>query len=165
MVRVGGGGVKISVLAVGVARGRPPEAAAAIVEAGHEVVSHGWRWIDYQFVDEAVEREHIRLAVDSLTRVTGRRPLGWYTGRLSPNTRRLVVEEGGFLYDADAYNDDLPYWVEVSGTPHLVVPNTLDNNDMKFGTRQGFNSRDDEVRRAHNRRAHDLTPCTRETRI
>ncbi len=136
-------GIKISVFAVGMALERHPEAAAAIVEAGHEVVSHGWRWIDYQFVDEAMEREHIRLAVDRLTRLTGSRPLGWYTGRLSPNTRRLVVEEGGFLYDADAYNDDLPYWVEVAGKPHLVVPYTLDNNDMKFSTPQGFNSGDD----------------------
>ena len=106
-------------------------------------MSHGWRWIDYQFVDEDVEREHMRLAVESLTRVTGVRPLGWYTGRLSPNTRRLVVEEGGFLYDSDAYNDDLPYWVVVDDTPHLVVPYTLDNNDMKFGTPQGFNTGDD----------------------
>jgi allantoinase len=119
---------------------RHPDAARAIVEAGHEIVSHGYRWIDYQFVDEATERAHLRLAVEALTRAAGHRPLGWYTGRLSPNTRRLVVEEGGFLYDADAYNDDLPYWVEVGGRPHLVVPYTLDNNDMKFGTPQGFNS-------------------------
>jgi putative urate catabolism protein len=135
--------IPVSVFAVGMALERHPEAAAAIVEAGHEVVSHGWRWIDYQFVDEGVEREHIRLAVESLRRVTGQRPLGWYTGRLSPNTRRLVVEEGGFLYDSDAYNDDLPYWVTVGGRPHLVIPYTLDNNDMKFGTPQGFNTGDD----------------------
>jgi len=134
--------IRISVFAVGMALERHPAAARAIVEGGHEVVSHGYRWIDYQFVDEAIEREHMRLAVESLTRVTGSRPLGWYTGRLSPNTRRLVVEEGGFLYDSDAYNDDLPYWTLVSGRPHLVVPYTLDNNDMKFGTPQGFNSGD-----------------------
>jgi putative urate catabolism protein len=135
-------GIRISVFAIGMALERHPAAARAIVEGGHEVVSHGYRWIDYQFVDEAVEREHMRLAVESLTRVTGSRPLGWYTGRLSPNTRRLVVEEGGFLYDSDAYNDDLPYWTVVSGRSHLVVPYTLDNNDMKFGTPQGFNSGD-----------------------
>ncbi len=134
--------IPISVFAVAMALERHPDAARAIVEAGHEIVSHGWRWIDYQFVEEAVEREHVRLAVDTLTRLTGSRPLGWYTGRLSPNTRRLVAEEGGFLYDADAYNDDLPYWVVASGRPHLVVPYTLDNNDMKFGGYQGFNSGD-----------------------
>jgi allantoinase len=134
--------IPISVFAVAMALERHPAAARAIVEAGHEVVSHGWRWIDYQFVEPPVEREHIRLAVETLTRLTGSRPLGWYTGRLSPNTRRLVVEEGGFLYDADAYNDDLPYWVVEGDRPHLVVPYTLDNNDMKFGSYQGFNSGD-----------------------
>jgi putative urate catabolism protein len=134
--------IPISVFAVAMALDRHPAAARAIVEAGHEIVSHGWRWIDYQFVEEAVEREHMQLAVAALTRLTGSRPLGWYTGRLSPNTRRLVVEEGGFLYDADAYNDDLPYWVVAAGRPHLVVPYTLDNNDMKFGGYQGFNSGD-----------------------
>jgi allantoinase len=134
--------VPMSVFAVAMALERHPAAARAIVDAGHEIVSHGWRWIDYQFVEEAVEREHIQLAVDALTRLTGTRPLGWYTGRLGPNTRRLVVEEGGFLYDADAYNDDLPYWVAVAGRPHLVVPYTLDNNDMKFGGYQGFNNGD-----------------------
>src|SRR5213082_1373507 len=92
---------------------------------------------------EDEEREHIRLAIESLTKATGSRPLGWYTGRLSPNTRRLVVEAGGFLYDSDAYNDDLPYWVRVAGKPHLVIPYTLDNNDMKFGMPQGFNTGDD----------------------
>jgi putative urate catabolism protein len=135
--------IAISVFAVGMAVDRHPQAAKAIVQAGHEVVSHGWRWIDYQFVSEEVEREHLRLAVASIERATGSRPLGWYTGRLSPNTRRLVVEEGGFLYDADAYNDDLPYWVEVAGRPHLVVPYTLDNNDMKFGTLHGFSTGDE----------------------
>ena len=135
--------IKISVFAIGMALERHREAAAAIVEAGHEVVSHGWRWIDYQGVDEATEREHMRRAVESLTRATGSRPRGWYTGRLSPNTRRLVVEEGGFLYDSDAYNDDLPYWVRVGSAPHLVIPYTLDNNDMKFGTPQGFSTSED----------------------
>ncbi|HEU5324005.1 MAG TPA: allantoinase PuuE [Methylomirabilota bacterium] len=131
-------GVPVSVFAVAMALERHPEAGAAIVEAGHEVVSHGWRWIDYQFVDARTERAHMRRAIESLTRTTGARPLGWYTGRLGPNTRRLVVEEGGFLYDADAYNDDLPYWEVVSGKPHLVVPYTLDANDMKFASVAGF---------------------------
>jgi allantoinase len=139
-------GIKISVFAVAMALERHPEAARALVEAGHEIVSHGWRWIDYQFVDETTERQHMRLAIESIRRVTGSRPLGWYTGRLSPNTRALVVEEGGFLYDADSYNDDLPYWETVGGKAHLVVPYTLDNNDMRFATPQGFNSGDDFLR-------------------
>jgi putative urate catabolism protein len=147
-------GIKISVFAVAMALERHPEAAAAIVEAGHEVVSHGWKWIDYQFVPEKVERDHMRRAVESLTRVTGNRPLGWYTGRLGPNTRRLVVEEGGFLYDADAYNDDLPYWTVVSGKPHLVVPYTLDVNDMKFGLPGGFSTGEEWL--AHARDAFDV---------
>jgi putative urate catabolism protein len=136
-------GIQVSVFAVGMALERHPEAARALVEAGHEIVSHGWRWIDYQFVSEEVEREHIRRSVETLSKLTGQRPLGWYTGRLSPNTRRLVVEEGGFLYDSDAYNDDLPYWVEVGDRPHLVIPYTLDTNDMRFGTLQGFSTGDD----------------------
>jgi putative urate catabolism protein len=146
--------IRVSVFAVAMALERHPEAAAAIVEAGHEVVSHGYRWIDYQFVTEEVEREHVRQAVASITRSTGNRPLGWYTGRLGPNTRRLVVEEGGFLYDADAYNDDLPYWEVVGGRPHLVVPYTLDNNDMKFATPAGFATGDEWL--AYVRDAFDL---------
>ena len=135
--------IKITVYAVAMALERHPEAAAAILEAGHEVMSHGWRWIDYQYMSEDEERAHMRRAIEVLTRLTGSRPLGWYTGRQSPNTRRLVVEEGGFLYDADAYNDDLPYWVTVSDKRHLVIPYTMDNNDMKFGGVQGFNTGED----------------------
>ncbi|GGF05917.1 chitin deacetylase [Aliidongia dinghuensis] len=135
--------VPVTVFAVAMALERHPDAAAAILAADHEIASHGWRWIDYQHVPEEIEREHIRLAVETLTRLAGAAPLGWYTGRLSPNTRRLVVEHGGFLYDADAYNDDLPYWVVEAGRPHLVVPYTLDVNDMKFGTAQGFNQGQD----------------------
>ena len=135
--------IPITVYAVAMALERHPAAAAALVEAGHEVMSHGWRWIDYQYMGEEEEREHLKRAVEILTRLTGSRPLGWYTGRQSPNTRRLVVEEGGFLYDADAYNDDLPYWTTVSGKGHLVIPYTMDNNDMKFGGIQGFNTGED----------------------
>jgi allantoinase len=134
--------IKITVYAVAMALERHPEAARAMVAAGHEIASHGWRWIDYQNVPEAVEREHMARAVETLARLAGTRPVGWYTGRCSPNTRRLVVEHGGFLYDADSYADDLPYWVEVAGKTHLVIPYTLDNNDMKFGTAQGFNAGD-----------------------
>ena len=129
--------------AVAMALARHPDAARAMIEAGHEIASHGWRWIDYQKMSIAEERRHMGLAIDAITRVAGQRPLGWYTGRVSANTRKLVVEDGGFLYDSDAYNDDLPYWVTVDGTGHLVIPYTLDNNDMKFGTAQGFNQADD----------------------
>ena len=132
----------VTIFGVSMALQRHPDAAAAMVEAGHEIACHGWRWISYQSVDEATEREHIRLAVEAIKALTGAAPLGWYTGRDSPNTRRLVVEHGGFLYDADSYADDLPYWVEVSGRQHLVVPYTLDTNDMRFATAQGFNSGD-----------------------
>jgi putative urate catabolism protein len=130
----------LTVFAVGMALARAPELARAMIEGGHEVASHGWRWIDYHGVDEATEREHIRLAVAAIARATGSAPLGWYTGRTSENTRRLVVEHGGFLYDADSYADDLPYWETVAGRAQLIVPYTLDTNDMRFATPQGFNS-------------------------
>ena len=132
--------IEVTVFAVAMALQRNPEAVRAIMEDGHEIASHGWRWINYQFIDEETERAHVKLAVDTLTALTGSPPQGWYTGRDSPNTRRLVVEHGGFLYDADSYADDLPYWELVNGKPHLVVPYTLDANDMRFATIQGFNT-------------------------
>ena len=130
----------LTVFAVGMALERNPEVAAAFIADGHEVASHGWRWINYHGIDEDTEREHIRLAVEAIHRLTGQAPVGWYTGRDNPSTRRLVVEHGGFLYDSDSYADDLPYWVEVSGTPHLVIPYTLEANDMRFAVSQGFNT-------------------------
>lgn len=130
----------ITVYAVAMAMARNPEAVAAMIDADWEIASHGYRWIDYQYAGEELEREHIRKAVEIHTQVAGQRPLGFYQGRMSPNTRRLVVEEGGFLYDADSYADDLPYWVHDYSQPHLVIPYTLDNNDMRFATAQGFNS-------------------------
>jgi putative urate catabolism protein len=132
--------IPVTVFGVSMAMERNPEAVAAMLAGGHEIACHGWRWISYQSMDEATERDHMRLAVEAVRRMTGSAPLGWYTGRDSPNTRRLLVEHGGFLYDADSYADDLPYWVEVGATPHLVVPYTLDANDMRFATAQGFNS-------------------------
>ncbi|KAI3596182.1 Uricase (urate oxidase) [Cupriavidus necator H850] len=124
---------------------RHPELTRAFVELGHEIACHGWRWIHYQGIDEATEREHMRIGMQIIKDLTGELPLGWYTGRDSPNTRRLVVEHGGLLYDSDYYGDDLPFWTEVEVTggekkPHLVVPYTLDSNDMRFATPQGFNT-------------------------
>lgn len=133
-------GLPATVFAVGMALERNPRAAAAMVEAGFEVASHGWRWIDYQYVDETVEREHVARSVEAIERLVGERPLGWYTGRCGPNTRRLVAEYGGFLYDADSYADDLPYWEPVDGKAQLIVPYTLDVNDMRYVSPQGFNS-------------------------
>jgi putative urate catabolism protein len=135
--------IPLTIYAVGMALERNPDVAAAIVEAGHEVASHGWRWIDYQDMPEAEEREHISRAVATIERLTGQRPLGWYTGRPSPNTRKLVVAEGGFLYDSDAYDDDLPYWVRVDGKGHLVIPYSFDNNDSRFTRSQGFDLADE----------------------
>ena len=134
--------IPITVFAVAMALERNPAVASAMVKADFEIAAHGWRWIDYQYVDAETEREHIRLAIDAIERMTGNRPLGWYTGRTSPNTRDLVAEIGGFLYCADSYADELPYWEVVAGKPQLVVPYTLDANDMRFVTPQGFNSGD-----------------------
>ncbi len=130
----------LTVFGVAQALERHPEAVAAFRELGHEIACHGLRWISYQGVDEETERAHVKQAVEIIRSLTGAAPLGWYTGRDSPNTRRLVVEHGGFVYDADHYGDDLPFWQRVGGTPHLVVPYTLDTNDMRFATAQGFNT-------------------------
>ncbi|MGA9871977.1 MAG: allantoinase, partial [Rhodococcus sp. (in: high G+C Gram-positive bacteria)] len=137
---------------------RNPEAAAAFVELGHEIACHGLRWVSYQLVDEHVEREHMAEAVEILSTLTGRAPLGWYTGRDSPSTRELVVEHGGFLYDSDSYADDLPYWERVAKgadtVDHLVVPYTLDTNDMRFASPGGFSTGEEFF--AHLRDAFDV---------
>jgi len=136
--------IPVTIFGVAMALERNPTAVEAMLEDGHEIASHGWRWISYQQIDEKTEREHVSRAVVVIRRLTGNAPEGWYTGRDSPNTRRLIVEHGGFVYDADSYADDLPYWVDVEthggAVPHLVVPYTLDSNDMRFTTPQGFNS-------------------------
>jgi putative urate catabolism protein len=136
--------IDATVYAVGMALERNPVAAAAIAASGFEVACHGHRWIDYQYVPESTERADMQRNVDIITRMIGRRPLGWYTGRPGPNTRRLVVETGGFLYDSDAYNDDLPYWTRIGGSRHLVIPHSFDANDSRlqrggdFSTGQEF---------------------------
>ncbi|MEP4190876.1 MAG: allantoinase PuuE, partial [Sneathiella sp.] len=134
--------IPLTVFGIAMALERNPAVLEAFMKAGHEICSHGYRWINYQYVPEAVEREHMQKAIEIIKTMTGERPLGWYTGRTSPNTRRLVAEEGGFLYDADAYDDDLPYWADVAEKKQLIVPYTLDVNDMRFAALQGFNSGD-----------------------
>ena len=129
--------------AVGLALARNPEAGRAMAQAGHEVASHSWRWIDYAGVSEADERADIRKTVAAITEIAGVPPLGWYTGRTSANTRRLVMEETDTLYDSDSYNDDLPYWATVAGRPRLILPYALDTNDFKFATSPGWMSGDD----------------------
>lgn len=130
----------VTVFAVAMALERNPLVVAAMQDAGWEIASHGYRWIDYQDKDEELELDHLQKAIDIHTRVTGERPLGWYLGRCSPRTHRLIAEEGGFRYNADCYADDLPYWNYTHGAPQLMVPYTLDANDMRFTTPQGFNS-------------------------
>jgi putative urate catabolism protein len=124
--------IPLTIFGVAMALERNPAVVDAFLEAGHEIASHGLRWINYQAVPEDIEREHMVRAIEIITRLTGERPLGWYTGRTSPNTRRLAAEEGGFLYDADDYSDDLPFWATEAGRPHLIVPYTLEANDMRF---------------------------------
>jgi len=133
-------GVPVTVFGVAMALQRNPEAVAAMQAANWEIASHGYRWVDYQSVDEATERGHFRLALQVHEAATGARPLGWYLGRCSPASHRIVAEEGDFIYNSDTYSDDLPYWDYRYGTPQLMVPYTLDANDMRFATPQGFNS-------------------------
>jgi putative urate catabolism protein len=130
----------VTVFAVAMALERNPEVVAAMTAAGWEIASHGYRWIDYQFIDEATERKHLRRAIETHERISGARPSGWYLGRCSPNSHRIAAEEGNFVYNADSYADDLPYWDYSFETPQLMVPYTLDANDMRFATPQGFNS-------------------------
>ncbi|WPH19341.1 allantoinase PuuE [Variovorax paradoxus] len=140
-------GLPLTVFGVGMALERYPELAAAFKELGHEIACHGWRWIHYQNLDEATEREHMRLGMEAIEKLTGERALGWYTGRDSPRTRRLVADYGGFEYDSDYYGDDLPFWMKVQKTdgtvvPQLIVPYTLDCNDMRFALPQGYSHAD-----------------------
>ena len=132
--------IPLTIFGVGMALERNKEVCKAIKKANYEVASHGWRWIDYQNVSKAKEKKDMKLAIKSIKKNFGNRPLGWYTGRCSPNTLDLVVEEGGFLYCSDTYNDDLPYWIKKGNKKQLMIPYTLDNNDMRFATNQGFNS-------------------------
>ena len=132
--------IPVTIFGVAMALERNPEVCEAIKKADYEVACHGWRWIDYQNISKSVEKKHMDQAIKSIKKIFGKRPLGWYTGRCSPNTRDLVMDEGGFLYDSDSYSDDLPYWETRGKKKQLIVPYTLDNNDMRFATNQGFNS-------------------------
>jgi allantoinase len=133
----------LTIFGVSSALERSPDITAAFIELGHEIACHGLKWINYQTIDEATEREHMRLAIEAIVRITGQKPQGWYTGRDSPNTRRLVADHGGFAYDSDYYGDDLPFWMQVrksdgSQAQQLIVPYTLDCNDMRFALPQGY---------------------------
>ncbi len=134
--------IPLTIFGVGMALERNKEICKAIKKANYEVASHGWRWINYQDISKAKEKKDMKLAVKSIKKIFGTRPLGWYTGRCSPNTLDLVIEEGGFLYCSDTYSDDLPYWIKKGNKKQLMIPYTLDNNDMRFATNQGFNSGD-----------------------
>jgi putative urate catabolism protein len=134
--------IPITIFGVAMALERNPEVCSAIKNGNYEIACHGWRWIDYQNVKKSVEKKDMKLAIKTIKKIFGERPLGWYTGRCSPNTRDLVFDDGGFLYDSDAYSDDLPYWEYKKNKKQLIIPYTLDNNDMRFATNQGFNSGD-----------------------
>ena len=134
--------IPITIFAVAMAIARNPDLAKYLVKENYDICAHGYRWIDYQFIDEDTERKHMKKCIEIITEVLGKRPIGWYTGRNSPNTRKLVLEDGGFLYDSDTYDDDLPYWIDgiSPNSKHLIIPYTLDVNDMRFASPQGFNS-------------------------
>ena len=134
--------IPITIFGVAMALERNPEVCEAIKNGNYEVACHGWRWIDYQNIKKSTEKKDMKLAIKKLKQIFGQRPLGWYTGRCSPNTRDLVFDDGGFLYDSDSYSDDLPYWEYKKNKKQLIIPYTLDNNDMRFATNQGFNSGD-----------------------
>ena len=134
--------IPLTIFGVGMALERNKEICKAIKKANYEIASHGWRWIDYQNVSKVKERKDMKLAIKSIKKIFGNKPLGWYTGRCSPNTLDLVLENGKFLYCSDTYSDDLPYWIKKGKKKQLMIPYTLDNNDMRFATNQGFNSGD-----------------------
>ena len=132
--------IPLTIFGVGLALEKNKEICLAIKESNFEIVSHGYKWIDYQFINEDIEKEHIIKSYEIIKSIFGEYPLGWYTGRTSPNTRRLVVENTNVIYDSDSYSDDIPYWEKINDKQHLIIPYTLDNNDMRFATNQGFNS-------------------------
>ena len=134
--------IPVTIFGVGLALQQNPEVCEALKKGNYEIAAHGYRWIDYQDIKKPVERKHMHQAIKIIKDIFGSRPLGWYTGRCSPNTRDLVFEEGGFLYDSDSYSDDLPYWELKGKKKQLIIPYTLDNNDMRFATNQGFNTGD-----------------------
>jgi len=134
--------IPITIFGVGMALAKNPQICKVLKSSNYEVASHGWRWIDYQNIKKSEEKKHMKMAINIHTKIFGERPLGWYTGRCSPNTRDLVFEDGGFLYDSDSYSDDLPYWETRNNKKQLIIPYTLDNNDMRFATNQGFNTGD-----------------------
>jgi putative urate catabolism protein len=134
--------IPVTIFGVGLALKQNSEVCNAIKDGDYEIAAHGYRWIDYQDVKKSVERKHMEQAIKTIKDIFGSRPLGWYTGRCSPNTRDLVFDDGGFLYDSDSYSDDLPYWEYRGKKKQLIIPYTLDNNDMRFATNQGFNTGD-----------------------